>query len=571
VSTAWIQDGSEQYGYNRYPFGHCEESSCQEAACYSIPTANDNGNRLVCLDHKPKELFFVPFLGQQTKLFAATERYVLGGGGAGGSKTYAGARLWLKQHREEHERWELGEIEHSDGWAIFFRRTMKMMLKVVSDFKRYCHLVSPEPHSKWREQEKLWECECGYKVQFGGMEDDDDWENYYGGEYTLVVFDEAWQFTKKQITEIDSRIRCGDHVLGAKVQLYLLTNPIGSETKKWMKRRFVDVAEPETPVLIRVTLTDGRVEDSWQVYIPSNVFNNPALTRDGKYEANLRRKSRSVQQMLLHNDWEIDEGSWVGEDWDRERHVIYPHAIPASWPRFKCGDYGFSSKSSVLWIAVDPSGGLVCYRAWSGRNMTARQVGQRVRQIESQPLWVKNARTGQRFQVVGKEWDDSLECSTIRGPMDAALWARNGEDGESRGEILETLGTGFYPSDKGTNIRHSAAEHIREQLRAVLPDPFREGETVPGLRFFKGTTETRMLNEDGESIVTGPTHTIPTLPADENDPDVWDTDGDDHDMDALAYGEQTRPHPGDRDEAVVIDFLSFRANRSEAGDGPVRW
>lgn len=569
-SGAWRRpDDSTGYGAGRFPFGPCAEPGCEEAACFSVPGANDNaGARLVCLDHKPKHLWFVPFLGQQTKLFAATERWVLGGGGAGGSKTFAGARLWLKQHAAEHARWKRGEIEQSEGYAIFFRRIIRSLRSVITGFQRYRKKVS---RGKWNQNDMIWQCECGFKNQYAGMENDDDWEKYYGEEFTLVVFDEAWQFTKKQILEMDSRIRCSDPVLGAKVQLYLLTNPIGSETKKWMKRRFVDVAPPETSKKVRVPLADGRKIIEWQVYIPSNLFDNPALMRDGKYEANLRKKSATMRRILLENDWEADEGSWVGDDWDNNRHVIDPHPIPLSWPRIKFGDYAFASKGIAGWAAVDPSGGLVIYRSYSYRGLTARDLGQKVKDIESRPLEWKNPKTGRVVKVVGPEWDEARDCSTVRGPMDCQLWDRTGYEGETRGEILESLGAGYYPSSKGSRVRETSADQIRGRLRAVLPDPFRDGETVPGIRWFRGTTENRMVDKDGDTVLTGPTHTLPTLPADPDNPDLpLDTGTDDHDWDGTGYLCQARPQAGEVEEAQVIDFLSFRERRAETG-APISW
>lgn len=564
ASTAWIREPNTTYGAGRYPHGRCEVLDCDEPACFAIPL--DGGSQRICLDHKPDDIIFLPFLGQQTKLFAATERRVLGGGGAGGSKTYAGSRLWLKQHHMVHAAWEAGQIERSKGWALFLRRTIPELLDVVEDFRGYKDAITPAGRARWSEQKSIWICECGYKVQFGGMEDDGDWKKYYGGQYSLVVIDEAWQFTKKQILEIDGRIRCPDPILGPMVQLYLLTNPVGSETKKWMKRQFVDCAPPEEPTYQEVELADGRILKEWQVYIPSNLFDNPALMRDGRYEANLRKKSAAMKRMLLDNDWTVDEGAWVGDDWDPTRHIIKPHAIPRSWPKFKCGDYGYSSKSSVHWVAVDPSGGLVVYRSWSCKGLTAREVALRIREKERTELWVKRRETGERVMIVPVEWDEDAECTTVRGPMDAALWAKNGEDGESRGEIFEALGTGFYRSDKGTRVRHSAAEQIRWRLRNEVPDPFIEGRFTPSLRFFEGTTETTMFDEDGNKFKTGPIHTIPTLPADANDPDVPDTDADDHDWDALAYGVMSRPMGEPQREAEVLDFMSFRAKKG-GGEG----
>jgi len=551
-----------KYGFGKYPHGRCHEPGCEKAACHRY------SDRVVCRRHLPPEVVFAPFLGQQEKLFTATERWVLGGGGAGGSKTFAGSHLWLKQYALEKARFEAGEISASKGHFLFLRRTMPELLQVISHFKTIMRRI--DPNVVWNEVQKTatFPSAGGYVVQFGGMEHDDDWEKYWGGNYSMVVMDEAVQFTVKQIDKIDQRIRVADDEgLGRMLQLYLLTNPIGTSTKLWLKRRFVTVAEPETSVKVRTTLLDGRIVEDWQVYIPSNLYDNPALMEDGKYEASLMMRSEATRRALLLNDWDVDEGAWVGEDWDPSVHICEPFRIPNSWTRFKCADYGFSSRSSVLWFAVDPEGNLVCYRSLSTRKLTAEELGRRIKDIESEPLFVN----GQL--IVEAEWDPTQDMSTVWGPMDSSVWARSGESGESRGEILDRMGVGFFRADKGTGMRHSAAEQIRNRLRRRTPNA--RGEfVIPGLRFFR-SCKTRIRSTDGSGWEeTGPIVTIPLLAFDPNDPDVWDTNADDHDMDALAYGVMSRPLAGEHETheskatGVVVEILKLREARATGSAFP---
>jgi hypothetical protein len=566
-SVAWERDEGSAYGHGLFPHGPCSEPGCGEAACFNVPPG-----RLVCLEHKPQELFFWPFLGQQTKIWNARERWVLAGGGAGPGKTYVGARLWLKQHGAsnaegdlEHARW-MRTGKKSQGAFLFTRRTMPELDDQIEEFRNYKDAACPR--HKWSEQKSLFVCECGYKVKFGGMEGDEDWRKYFGSEWTLVAMDESWTNTVEQIEKLDTRVRCSDPVLQEKVQIYFLTNPMGSEAKQWMKEFFEVAKHPQGEVSIAepVKLRDGRIKVEHKIYIPSNLYDNPALMKDGGYEANLARRSAGTRRMLLQNDWNVDQGAWVGDDWDADRHVIAPHPIPAAWPKYKEADYGYDSLTVVHWMAVDPEGGVVCYRAWSCRLLTAYEVGLRIRQIESEPLFVNfKAKDGtkRRIMVVPKEWDDECNMSNVRGPLDAATWAKTGETGESRGEILEKLGTGFYRSDKGTVTRHSAAERIRWRLRNVVRDPFDDKKDVPALRFFRGTTENMIENKRGKEEMAGPIHTLPRLAADKNDPDVPDTKGNDHDWDALAYGTGTRPTPGEEPQAEVYDFVSFRDRRRD--------
>jgi hypothetical protein len=569
---AWKRKDENTYGEGLFPFGVCNFPGCQQPACFQIPVQKADGFLVTtgqaksCLDHKPSHVIFSPFLGQQSKLFSTNARRVLGGGGAGGSKSFAGSRLWLKQFSPENQRYlkalDRGESFSSLGWALFLRRTRPELLQTVDDFRRYWAKVDPE--AKWNEKE--WTCyfKCGFKVQFGGMQDESDWERYHGNAYTLVVMDEASQNTVKQIEELDSRIRCADPILDRMCQLYLLTNPIGAETKQYLKRRFVNVAPPETLIEEKTILRDGRVNIATKIYIPCNVYDNPSLVGSGAYEANLRSKGSNMQRALLENDWNVDEGAWIGDDWDPSVHVCEPFSIPATWARVKSGDLGFglsrrAHRTSVLWFAIDPDGNVVCYRSLAVRGTTATQLGPIIRALESVPLRHRRA-NGSVITITDGEWDANRECSNVVGPMDAAAWGDIQETGQSRGEILDIAGSGFVRSAKGKSARLSSGDMIREYLRRRGPDSHGKMDPgIPGLRFFS-TCRSSVKFADGTIEETGPIITIPSLAFDAADPDKWDTKGEDDDMDALGYFAISRPPAGreEIEEAKVLDFMRLR-------------
>jgi hypothetical protein len=578
---AWVRDVDTTYGHNKYPFGRCSTAMggamCPKPACHRIPHEGaKSGYRVVCRAHLPKHIIFCPYMGQQEKLFAADERYVLGGGGAGPGKTYVGWHLFLKQWHGEQQRYlaaqSKGQKFYSKGRALFLRRTIPEVKQVIAEFRQEMDSGKVlDPGAVWNEQDKTCTFPNGYTIHFGGMENDADYLKYYGREFTLIVIDEAVQFTEKQIKEVDSRIRCADPDFSAPLQLYLLTNPVGptptaAATKAWLKVRFVKRAAPEEPVRLRVKIADGRIIDAWQVYIPCNVYDNPALMEDGEYEANLTRKGAAMKQALLFNNWDLDEGAWVGDDWDATVHVVDPFTIPKGCPKYKAGDYAYGEKSrhmsAVGWFAVLPEGNHVAYRWKNFKGLTAKEMAARIKVIESQPLTWFNKKTGKTVKIVDVEWDVENDVSTVLGPMDASCWSKQGEgeNGESRGEQFEAAGCGFYPSAKGTKERHDAADHIRFRLRQRTPDL--QGSLDPGwpgLMFFRETTETKMPDGEGGTKMVGPIHSIPVLPFDENDPDVWDTEAGDDDMDTLGYGELSRPPGGERDEAAeVLDFIQTR-------------
>jgi hypothetical protein len=186
-------------------------------------------------------------------------------------------------------------------------------------------------------------------------------------------------------------------------------------------------------------------------------------------------------------------------------------------------------------------------------------LAQRIREIEKRPLTWTNRATGERIVITKDEWDERADMSNVTGPFDSQMWGDVGESGQTRGEILDAHGLGFYRSHKSNNSRHQAAENIRAMLRRRAPD--KDGNVDPGiagLRFFS-TCRTSIRSPDGETEETGPIKTLPIIPFDSNDPDVWDTKADDDDVDALAYFANTRQIKDDTEEYdKVLDWMTVR-------------
>lgn len=528
------------------PYGACAD--CDEPAVHRHPDG-----RFVCRAHLPPETIWAPFLGKQERAMACMARYLLFAGAAGPGKSDIQLRKWIPQWHTEHLRWSRSEIERSVGHWIIFRRELPELAQLISRFKRF--YLKLDPGAQWHEQSKTCTFSCGYVVQFGGMEGTDDWQKYYGPEYTGMGFDEASQFTVEQIEELDTRIRTTDPVLAKTLQMVLTTNPVGNETKRWLRERFVEAAEPEQPVLLKTKLRDGRVVEDWQVFIPANIYDNPAILADGKYEANLLRKGAATRRALLDGDWYVDAESWVGDDWVPSIHVCDPFTIPKEWFRFKMGDYGFASNSSIQWGAMDFDANIVIYRSLTIRGKTARELGALIREIESEPLYIDGVK------IVDKEWDADIGRSTVWGPMDQSLWNRVGETGPSRGEILDEMGCGFFKADRS---RESASDQLRTRLRRRTANA--NGDLViPGIRWFR--TCKNKQKRGNRTVETGPVITIPAIGIDEAKPDLWDTTGDDHDIDAAGYGCLYRVVPPSVEDPQFDELLA-RRNRKGGPQSP---
>jgi hypothetical protein len=486
-------------------------------------------------------------------------RYALIGGAAGGGKSQCLLFDPFRQIKVEQERVNRGEISSSTGRAIFFRRTMPELREVMDRAKRYFTLI--DPGAEWHEQTKTWTFSCGYKYMFGQMEESSDWIKYYGFEFTWIGMDEVTSFTEEQHDQMDTRLRSADPVLSKMLYMRLGTNPVGPGLE-WVRRRYVEPAAPCVPVVrcIQTPITEDGVTryeevQHMQIFIPAKLGDNPSINQK-EYAATLATKSKATKRALLDGDWyAYTEGAWVGDDWDPEFHICKPFKIPQGWPKFRCGDYGYSwpGLSSVQWFAVDTDANFVCYRSLTTCRQNAEMLAHRIKEIE----------------MDAGEWDVQRGCSKLRGPLDSSCWNQTGAIGPTIAESFFNVGVIWDRCDKN---REAAAEQLRQRLVRRTAHPTLKDEKgkplfiIPGIRWFD-TCWSKVRNPRGDKVKVGPIITIPVLPSDENQPDVPDSKGNDHDYDAASYGCMSRPLTA-LDDKVPRDELEERKKRMRNSDKP---
>jgi hypothetical protein len=486
-------------------------------------------------------------------------RYALIGGAAGGGKSDCLLYDPWRQVKIEQDRVNRGEIATSTGRAILFRRTMPELREVLDRAQRTFPLI--DAGAKWHEQTKTWTLSCGYKFMFGQMEEPGDWIKYYSFEFTWAGFDELTTFTEEQFDQIDTRVRSSDPVLSRMLYVRAGTNPVGPGLE-WVRRRFVEPAPPNTPVVarIRTPITEGGVTRyEWverkQIFIPARISDNPSIDQK-EYAATLTAKSSATRRALLEGDWYANtEGAWVGEDWDPALHVCEPFKIPVGWTKFRSGDYGYRwpGLSSIQWWAVDTDGNMVCYRSYTTVGQNAEMLAHRIKEIE----------------VEAGEWDVTRGCSKLTGPLDGSCWGEAGQVGPTHAESFFNVGVMWFKCDKN---RHAAAEQMRQRLvrrtahRTIKDQKGKPVYCIPGIRWFS-TCFSYVRNPRGAKVKVGPIVTIPTLPADENDWDVPDTHGNDHDYDSASYACMSRPLVAET-ENTPPDELAARRKAMKDSDKP---
>lgn len=211
-------------------------------------------------------------------------------------------------------------------------------------------------------------------------------------------------------------------------------------------------------------------------------------------------------------------GGQYFNNWSETLHVIKPFKIPDGWMRFRSMDWGSYHPYACYWIAVDYDGVMYVYRELYGYGGKA------------------NVGTKEPSTIVAQRIADA-ESSDKRliqyGVLDNACWGRQDMGAPSIAEEINRvlMNNGcrlFNPSAKG---REQGGEEIRLRL--------------------EGYTDTKGVRHPGIKIFDTCFHLIRTLPEithDKNQPEKYDTNGEDHGTDAVAYACLSRPWKPERQQ-----------------------
>jgi hypothetical protein len=284
------------------------------------------------------------------------------------------------------------------------------------------------------------------------------------------------------------------------------TNP-GGRGHHWVKKMFIDPApynraydatDIETGEVLRYPA--GHAKAGRPLYkrrfIPARLSDNPYLAESGDYEAMLLSMPEQQRRQLLDGDWDIKEGAAFTE-FDRHIHVVEPFDIPNNWVKFRACDYGYGSKSGVVWFAVAPNEQLIVYRELYVSKVLATDLADMILELEAGDGTIKY------------------------GVLDSSLWHKRGDTGPSLAEQMVSKGCRWRPSDRSRGSRVAGKNEIHRRLQI---DEFTE---EPRLVFFNNCT----------NIIAQ----LPSIPLDKKNPEDIDTHSEDHLYDALRYGIMSRP------------------------------
>lgn len=440
---------------------------------------------------RAREVIFEPNPGPQTSFLAATEQEVLYGGAAGGGKSYAMIADPVRYFTNPNAR------------MLLVRRSTEELRELISVSKQlYPRAI---PGIKFMERDKTWVAPSGATLWMSYLDRDDDVMRYQGQAFNWIGFDELTQWpTPYAWNYMRSRLR-STKAAGLPLYMRATSNP-GGPGHHWVKKTFID---PERPgKAFWATDEDGEVI-TWpkghskegeplfkRKFIPATLFDNPYLSEDGMYEANLLSLPEHQRRQLLEGDWDINEGAAFPE-FNRRVHVIDPYDIPSNWVRFRAADYGYGSHTGVVWFAVVPgTEQLVVYRELYVSKVIATDLADMILEIEE----------GEKIRY---------------GVLDSSLWHNRGDTGPSLAEQMILRGCRWRPADRSKGSRVAGKNEIHRRLQV---DEFTE---EPRLVIFSSCTH--LISQ------------LPSLPLSKNNPEDVDTTAEDHLYDALRYGVMTRP------------------------------
>lgn len=299
--------------------------------------------------------------------------------------------------------------------------------------------------------------------------------------------EEAFELEEDTFNRIDESLR-GQLPEGLFIQCVLSFNPW---QECWLKHRFFDIKDESI-----LALTTTYKCNEWLSESDLKMFETMKRTDPQRYRtAGL-------------GEWGL-MGTQFFSQFDPAIHVVEPFEIPAHWVKIRGMDWGSAAPSSVLWAAVDYDGNIFIYRELYtctkpnvGTGETAREVAIHITELEPK--------------------DEKIDYAVL----DSACWARTGVTGPCIAEEINmTLWeAGLQTFGKCSKGRVEAANAIKQRL---LGREQKDGTYKPALYIFSNCY-----------------HLIRCLPLqthDKHNPETYDTKGEDHCIDSLAYILLSRP------------------------------
>lgn len=390
--------------------------------------------------------------------------------------------------------------------GFLFRRTFDELIKghmvgpkgfraMLADWTNagYAQIVEKEIRFP-KTQSCLHLCHC---------ESENDVYKYQSAEMHGLFVDELTTFQEDAYRFLRTRVRAPGLKLPpgweGRVPFILNGSNPGNIGHDFVKRTWIDSYPPMT--IWRAPADEGGM---LRQYIPARLADNPSMAEDDPtYEDRLSGMgSEALVQMFRDGNWDVVAGAFFS-DFSRERHVVTPCSLPADWMRFGAYDWGGARPFCYLWCALSdgslpqfPRGAIVVYREYYGSSKP--NVGLNMRDTDIAKAILQMTGSEHLAYSVG---DPSIQ---------------NKHGGPSSQETMSAAGLHVRLGD---NDRIAGCKQIIDRLKGE--------DGRPMLYVF--------------STCLNLIRTFPLQQHDKHKPEVYDTEIEDHAIDALKYGLMSRP------------------------------
>ncbi len=459
--------------------------------------------------------------------------------------------------------------------GLCLRRELKQLGDLVARSKE---LYAPIG-ATFNGSDDMWTFPNGATLLFGGLGVDSEHQKYQGFGRTRIYVEELGAFpTPYPIDMLIGNLRSSNPNIKCK---FIATGNFIGPGHGWVKQRFVDPAPTGyTPIPFDFEYVDKNTNQTirstkYRMWIPSTVFDNP-VTNKPQYIGNIKRMgSPKMVEALLYGNPNIIEGSFFPEfDSPRGRHVIEPFTIPAHWTKIHGTDWGGTAPWANLWAAVTPKdswepepvriGSSYNHRRYMGNLPPGALVVYRELYIAKRNEYGVHINEGlnwdtSKYAYAIREIEDREETKKLDGEINISyrvagldMWRRGMADqGPGVAEILRVNHNLLFRKAQVARTDRTARsgiggwEHIRSLLvgRDQLPMLYVFSNCIDLIRCFPLAQYNP--NQDDDKLK-----------------------GEDHNLDALRYIVQSRPHSGIDDRMFAPQPMAWRSGNEMYAHAP---
>lgn len=310
-----------------------------------------------------------PQPGFQTNFLSSSADIVIGGGSAGGGKTYA-ELLEASRH-----------TENPKFSAMMFRRTIPQIKNpggLWDTASGIYPLIGARPNSN----ESTWHFKSGAKVKFSHLQHEANIYDHQGAQYPLIIYDELTHFTWKMFNYMLSRNRSA---CGVRPYIRATCNPDPdswvAEFIAWWIDQETGFPIPERAGVIRYMLNVGdhlvwgdtkdevinkTSADFWEhipvdidkndliksvTFIPGSVYENKELLRnDPGYIGNLLAQDEDERNKLLYGNWKIRTDGKALFNYDAIRSLFTNFITETKFRCITCDAARFGRDFTVIFV-----------------------------------------------------------------------------------------------------------------------------------------------------------------------------------------------------------------------------